>query len=68
MGNLGGTFLCCKDCVPPQREPGCHGKCEDYIRDKAKREELNEKIKKERNKDKELNSFLSKMSQRDSWR
>lgn len=21
----------CKDCVPPERHPGCHGKCEKYI-------------------------------------
>ena len=26
---------CCKDCVPPKRDPYCHGTCPDYIREKA---------------------------------
>lgn len=30
---------CCKDCVPPQRHPGCHSKCEQYLKEKAKWEE-----------------------------
>ena len=30
---------CCKDCVPPQRFPGCHAKCNKYLEEKAKWEE-----------------------------
>lgn len=30
---------CCKDCVPPQRYPGCHAKCSKYLEEKAKWEE-----------------------------
>lgn len=26
---------CCKDCVAPKRYPGCHGSCEQYIKEKA---------------------------------
>lgn len=25
---------CCKDCVPPQRYPGCHGHCQKYLEEK----------------------------------
>ena len=33
------AIKCCKDCVPPTRYPGCHDKCEQYIKEKAKWEE-----------------------------
>lgn len=26
---------CCNGCVPPKRNPYCHGTCPDYIREKA---------------------------------
>lgn len=38
---------CCKDCVSPQRHPGCHSKCEQYLKEKAKWEE--EKVKARQN-------------------
>lgn len=36
---------CCKDCVPPQRYPGCHAKCNKYLEEKAKWEEEKKLIK-----------------------
>lgn len=36
---------CCKDCVPPQRYPGCHTKCIMYLEEKAKWEEEKKLIK-----------------------
>ena len=32
---------CCKDCMPPTRHPGCHSKCNKYLKEKAKWEEQN---------------------------
>lgn len=29
------TTYSCKGCVPPNRYPGCHGKCEKYLAEKA---------------------------------
>ena len=28
-------IFCCKGCEAPKRHPGCHGKCEEYIKQKA---------------------------------
>ena len=36
---------CCKDCVPPTRYPGCHAKCEKYIKEKAEYERQKEYAK-----------------------
>lgn len=36
---------CVKDC--PDRQPGCHAKCEKYLAWKAEREELLQKIHKD---------------------
>lgn len=32
------AITCCKNCVPPQRHPGCHGTCEQYLKEKAEYE------------------------------
>ena len=40
------AFNSCKGCVAPKRHPGCHGICEDYIRDKAEYDALMETVKK----------------------
>lgn len=32
------AIKCCKDCVPPTRYPGCHAKCEQYIKEKTEYE------------------------------
>lgn len=34
---------CCKDCVPPQRHPGCHSKCEQYAKEKLEYDKLKKK-------------------------
>lgn len=39
---------CCKDCVPPTRYPGCHDKCNKYLKEKAKWEEEKKLMRKER--------------------
>lgn len=36
---------CCKDCIPPKRQLGCHSKCEEYIKEKAENDALNKKIR-----------------------
>ena len=33
----------CKDCVPPKRQLGCHGYCEEYLAVVAEREKIKEK-------------------------
>ena len=30
---------CCYKCVAPKRHPGCHDKCKEYLKEKAKHEE-----------------------------
>ena len=30
------AISCCRYCVAPKRYPGCHGKCPDYSKEKAK--------------------------------
>ena len=37
---------CCKDCVPPIRYPGCHAKCNKYLEEKTKWEEVKQIIAK----------------------
>lgn len=27
---------CCRYCTPPERHPGCHATCEEYLREKKK--------------------------------
>ena len=35
-----GFFECCHVCKAPKRYPGCHDKCPDYIKQKAKWEDF----------------------------
>lgn len=46
-------ITCCKDCIPPKRQTGCHSYCEEYIKQKAalKREKQAEKEWKEQHPD-----------------
>lgn len=46
---------CCKDCVPPTRHPGCHTKCNKYLKEKAEWEEVKQII--EKNKAPVLTSY-----------
>lgn len=39
------AIKCCKDCVPPTRHPGCHGTCEQYLKEKAEYEKQKEYAK-----------------------
>ena len=39
------SIKCCKNCVPPQRYPGCHAKCIKYLEEKAKWEKEKNLIK-----------------------
>lgn len=39
------AIKCCKDCVPPQRFLGCHGKCSKYLEEKTEYEKRKEFIK-----------------------
>lgn len=32
------TIRCCAHCVPPERHPGCHGRCEKYLAEKEEHE------------------------------
>lgn len=32
------AIRCCKDCTPPKRYPGCHAKCEQYLKEKEEYE------------------------------
>ena len=32
------TIECCHYCVAPKRYPGCHGKCQEYLEEKAEYE------------------------------
>lgn len=33
-------ICCCKGCVAPKRNPGCHGTCPEYIEQKAEHDRL----------------------------
>ena len=35
----------CHHCVPPKRQPGCHDRCPDYIKAKAKYDEKRKKAR-----------------------
>ena len=39
------AITCCKNCVPPKRHPGCHGTCEQYLKEKAEYERQKEYAK-----------------------
>lgn len=33
------SINCCKGCVPPKRNPWCHGCCPEYLKEKAQHDE-----------------------------
>ena len=39
------AIKCCKDCVPPTRYPGCHAKCNKYLKEKAEYQKQKEYAK-----------------------
>lgn len=42
------SYTVCKDCVPPDRHPGCHGTCEKYLEEKKLIDEFNAQNYKQR--------------------
>lgn len=57
--------MCCKDCT--KRTLGCHSKCEEYLAEKAKRQELNDKRRKEKdsiNDFKEVRKYVVRTKKR----
>ncbi len=34
------AIKCCYGCVPPKRNPGCHGHCPEYLSEKAEYDRL----------------------------
>ena len=32
---MAGFFECCRHCVPPKRNPGCHSTCPEYLGERA---------------------------------
>lgn len=36
------SIKCCRNCVPPKRHIGCHGTCEQYLKEKAEYEKQKE--------------------------
>ena len=43
------SIKCCNGCVPPKRNPYCHGSCQEYMAEKAEYDRLMA-IEHERNK------------------
>jgi hypothetical protein len=41
-------IYCCKDCVAPKRQPGCHGSCPEYISEKAEHDRIKAEHDKQR--------------------
>lgn len=39
MVSFPANFECCHHCLPPKRQPGCHGYCDAYLNLKKKRDE-----------------------------
>lgn len=53
---------CCKHCVPPKRYPGCHSKCEEYLRERAEWDAMKETEWKNRLRDYTINGYdIAKM-------
>lgn len=44
------NIKCCKDCVAPKRHLGCHSTCSEYLTERAKMDERNEKRRLEKKK------------------
>lgn len=55
-------IYCCKDC--PDRYPGCHSECQKYKEQKRKQDEINEKIKKEKAKERMYQDHMGKIHEK----
>lgn len=50
------AIRCCNGCVAPKRYPGCHGKCPEYIKEKAEHNARIEEENKRKHRDYDLNA------------
>lgn len=55
---------CCKDCVPPKRQLGCHDRCEVYKKQKEQYEKEMQKYKESKNPIIAKGSFLGDSGQK----
>lgn len=51
---------CCKGCVPPKRNPHCHGTCPEYLAEKAAYEARRKEVDRKKFADYELNAQREK--------
>lgn len=56
------SFECCRICE--KREPGCHGKCEDYITAKTKHDEFKKELFRRRSHEYDYESRVVELSYR----
>ena len=61
---------CCRGCVPPKRNPHCHGTCPEYLAEKAAYEEKRKEANRKKFLDFDLNAQREKAVQtaRKRWR
>jgi hypothetical protein len=45
---------CCKDCKPPKRSVGCHGRCKEYMDSKESHAQRTEQYKRESKADSDV--------------
>lgn len=48
---------CCRYCTPPERHPGCHSDCEDYIREKNKHDSDRREVSLRKKAEHDLNNY-----------
>ena len=65
---MGRWIKCCKDCVAPKRHSGCHSICEEYIKEKAKHEELKAKMDANKKKYTQANDYECDCAERRAHR
>lgn len=51
---------CCIKCVAPKRHPGCHGTCEEYLKEKELCDQDKHALRKAKDKEEIVYSVLSK--------
>lgn len=69
-------FKCCKECVPPKREPGCHDRCPEYKEARAEYDKIKAAEKRYSKKfndaygqrDYAVNKALRKVRKRSNWK
>ena len=41
-----GAITCCRDCKPPERQPGCHATCERFLKEREEHLVYTDKVRK----------------------